>query len=916
MRKSLLPNALLSFLSLEDRVTPAIGGLDPTFATTGKVIEDQAPLGSFNVNDVAETPDGRIVVVGSFSALGSPTEMMVRVYTSAGALDTSFDTDGKAGIRFLPDATANSLANTVVVQPDGKILIAGFTTNSVGANKDFAIARLNPNGTFDTTFDTDGKRIIGFDNGGADSDVINDIALQADGKIVVAGYVQDSATDFDFGVARLNIDGSLDNTFSGDGRQTTFFDLGGTNVDKANAIAIQADGKILVGGVAEAGGAGNNFAIVRYLSTGATDAAFGTSGKLNFDFGTFGHDDTVESIALRPDGRILLAGTWDGGLADFAIAQLKTDGSFDDTFGGGKFAANSGKTNLTFGSGEFGDDEFAKDVVIDPAGRIVVAGYTDNDVASGPNNFAVARMKANGSGLDPTFDVDGRVQVDFGGDDKANAMLQQSDGRIVVVGTSATRLAVARLDAESADIGVTITSPFSQYSPGQAVTYTVTLSHFGTDTAEVVQPLVTLSGLGLTGIAYSSTVKAGTATGNTNGVGLPADLLRMESGSQVVYTITGTLPSTTLPGLFQATATFGAAGFFDPDLSDLSDTESDLIVAPPKLLASGPITGNATLFTPAGGLFGTPANQNLFPTGTARVASGDVNGDGVADIIAAAGPGFTSTLRVLDGKTNAQLVSFDVFEASFKGGLYVTSADMNFDGKAEVIVSPDLQGGPVVAVYDGSKLAAGTSGDAAQIFRFFGIDDGAFRGGARVAVGDVNNDNTPDILVAAGFGGGPRITFWNGSNVLVGSATQLANFFAFEDTLRNGAFITAGDMNGDGIAEVAFGGGPGGAPRVRIFTGNGILSSLPFVNVDTIPAATQIANFFAGPTERRGGVRLAMKDVDADGRADLVTGSGEGEAATARVFRASNILTNANPVADQTLSLFSDAVLLGGVFVG
>jgi hypothetical protein len=212
------------------------------------------------------------------------------------------------------------------------------------------------------------------------------------------------------------------------------------------------------------------------------------------------------------------------------------------------------------------------------------------------------------------------------------------------------------------------------------------------------------------------------------------------------------------------------------------------------------------------------------------------------------------------------------------------------------------------------KLAASLSGDAAQIIRFFGIDDPDFRGGARPAAGDVTGDGVPDLVVSAGFLGGPRITIWDGVSILAGTPGQVLNFFAFEDSLRNGAFVAAGDVTGDGRADVAFGGGPGGAPRVRVFGGAGLLAAEPFVNLDEVGGA-QLANFFAGNADLRGGVRLAMRDADGDGRADLVAGSGEGEPSRVRVYLGPNLLANPTPVPDQELDPFG-AVLADGVYVG
>jgi hypothetical protein len=187
---------------------------------------------------------------------------------------------------------------------------------------------------------------------------------------------------------------------------------------------------------------------------------------------------------------------------------------------------------------------------------------------------------------------------------------------------------------------------------------------------------------------------------------------------------------------------------------------------------------------------------------------------------------------------------------------------------------------------------------------FFAIDDVNFRGGIRPAVGDLNHDGTADLVVSAGFGGGPRIAGFNGAALATGRPVKLfADFFAFEPTLRNGAFISAGDLNGDGFADLVTAGGPGGGPRVQIFDGQ-TLATTGHRNV--------VANFFVGDPSDRSGVRVAMKDLDGDGTPDLVTGAGLGT--TVRGYLSMNLLTHANPIPDRTFDAFP--TFQGGIFVG
>jgi hypothetical protein len=336
----------------------------------------------------------------------------------------------------------------------------------------------------------------------------------------------------------------------------------------------------------------------------------------------------------------------------------------------------------------------------------------------------------------------------------------------------------------------------------------------------------------------------------------------------------------------------------------------------PQRYAAGAV-GGATLFDATGAkVFGvTPFPGNI----EARVAAADVTGDGRADLIVGAGPGRVSTLIVFDGVTQQPISQFDVFEAGFTGGVYVAAADLNGDGKAEIIVTPDQSGGPIVAIYDGARLTAGQTGQDAQLTRFFGIEDATFRGGARAAAADVSGDRVPDVAVSAGFGGGPRIALFDGARVLdpvTGTTTPpklRADFFAFEQTLRNGAFVAAGDVSGDGKADLVLGGGPNGGPRVRVASGAALLATA-FNSLDDAAAANvTVGNFFAGPDSNRGGVRVAVKDLDGDAKADVVTGLGAAGVPQVRAFAGSAITGGGTPTSVRDLDPFTNP---GVVYVG
>ena len=200
---------------------------------------------------------------------------------------------------------------------------------------------------------------------------------------------------------------------------------------------------------------------------------------------------------------------------------------------------------------------------------------------------------------------------------------------------------------------------------------------------------------------------------------------------------------------------------------------------------------------------------------------------------------------------------------------------------------------------------------------FYGIEDPDFRGGARTTVADVNGDGTPDLVVGAGFLGGPVVEIHDGAAVAAGDYAALigGGFYAFDGadalTLRNGVYLAAGDVTGDGFADLVVGGGPGGGPRVLVLDGKKLSSN------DLAGAyASPVANFFvAGNDADRGGVRVAAMDADGDGRADVVAASGEGSAPDVRVYFGRALGGAGEPAEFQDLDPFGGTPP-GGVFVG
>jgi uncharacterized delta-60 repeat protein len=379
-----------------------------------------------------------------------------RPMANPGDLDTSFGSGGKKTINF----GGTDDPRVVLVQPNGRIVVAG----GGAAASSFCVVRLRTNGTLDTTFGSGGKKVIDF---GGDDESVFGAALQADGKIVLAGD-----SHLKVAVARLKPNGALDASFEGDGKKV--FSWGA--LGRAQAVVVAPNGKILLAGFS--GPEGGNIQVARLKTNGLLDTTFGTGGKAAVDFGG---DDFGMAMARQADGRILVAGR--SSAAGAVVARLRATGTLDPDFdgdgrvtlpGGGSASAvlvqpdrnivvagnamgsgvmtvtrltPTGALDPTFGAGgtasiDFGSlADLAAGAALQPNGKIVVAGYTQAS-----EDVAVARLNANGS-PDATFGVAGKATVEFGVATFGNAVALQSNGRIVVAGqkTGNDDFAVARL---------------------------------------------------------------------------------------------------------------------------------------------------------------------------------------------------------------------------------------------------------------------------------------------------------------------------------------------------------------------------------------------------------------------------------------------------------------------------------------
>jgi hypothetical protein len=369
-----------------------------------------------------------------------------------------------------------------------------------------------------------------------------------------------------------------------------------------------------------------------------------------------------------------------------------------------------------------------------------------------------------------------------------------------------------------------------------------------------------------------------------------------------------------LPSGFDQTSPVPSPIMISAGDTNISGVNFDISI--PPLVVSGPANGTAMLYganPQEPGHYNSQPFTTISPFGdidiSIRTFVADVNGDGVPDIICVTGPGTPLRVAVVSGVGDTLLVPpFDPFGGNFMGGGYVTAADFQHSGRADFVVTPDQGGGPRVSIF-----ALNADGSVTTEANFYGIDDPNFRGGAVPAAGDINGDGTPDLIVAAGYGGGPRITIFDGTTLFDSSPTVMANFFAFPEdasTLRTGLCIAVGDVNGDGYADIIIGGSAGAGPRVEILSGQMIATG-------TISSAVNnpLANFFVGGnTNDRGGVTVATK-MTADGEANVVVGSGDGDPSSVRIYDANTITPNGEPTGFQMINPYGMA-LSDGVYVG
>jgi uncharacterized delta-60 repeat protein len=324
--------ALVFFFISSTLVSAAPGDLDPTFGIAGRALSSVGKVSFDQGRAAALQADGKIVVIGDSVGDGQfslePPNLTILRLNPDGSRDTSF------GINGLVVKRLRSFVNgaAVAIQPDGKIVVGGFVVQDVGPGfnkRAFLLVRLLSSGASDNSFGSGGQVISDLDP--AQNITLTSLALQIDGKIVAIGYSGTANSPLSLIAARYNADGLLDNSFDGDGKQIINVNPAG---NRANSVKIQADGKIIIGGsLRETTGTITDFLVVRLNTNGSLDNTFDGDGKLTTKIGT--STSAVNALSLQSDGKIVAAGNSNvGANRNIALTRYNGDGSLDSSFDG------------------------------------------------------------------------------------------------------------------------------------------------------------------------------------------------------------------------------------------------------------------------------------------------------------------------------------------------------------------------------------------------------------------------------------------------------------------------------------------------------------------------------------------------------------------------------------------------------
>ncbi|HJQ83652.1 MAG TPA: hypothetical protein VKA21_06230 [Candidatus Binatia bacterium] len=581
----------------------ASGMPDASFGTGGKTIVDLG--GDDGAFGVAVQPDGKIVLVGATLIAGNANFGVVRL-DGAGMLDPSFGTGGKAFVDFDGDDTAFAVAR----QSDGKIVIAGHSID-VDGNGNFAVARLETGGLPDGQFGSGGETFVEFDG----FDQAFGVVLQADGKIVVAGTTHLENGDSDFAVARLDGVGAPDPTFNGG---TVVVDVG--RFDEASAVRMQSDDKIVVAGFAS-DGTTSDFAVVRRLSNGTRDMAFGTNGTAVVDFGAA---DQAYGLALQSDGKAVAAGitTISAQNSNFAAARLDVGGLADGSFG------MSGKASVDLGGI---DEGYATAIQAD--GKIVVGGRTGpSDGAN--SDFAVVRLLAVG-GTTTTTTVPATTSTSVGS-------TTSTTGTSPTTSTTSTTLPPTTTTTTTMTTSTTAPVPTTTGTSAPGTTSTTGVA--STTTSTSAPATTSTTGASTTTASTSSTASSSTSTSSTPGS----------------TSTTGSAPTTTSTSAPGTTSTTGAASTTTTTSSSTSSSTSSPATTSTTVSTSSTVSSSTSTSSSPG----STSTTGSVPTTTSTSVPGTTSTTGSTSTTTTTTSSSTSSSTSSPGTTSTTVSTSSTVSSS------------------------------------------------------------------------------------------------------------------------------------------------------------------------------------------------------------------------------------------------------------
>jgi uncharacterized delta-60 repeat protein len=887
----------LSLEPLEDRTVPNTQGtLAPTLGTDGTVsVPLSNALPDETLSAIAVQPDGKIIAAGGVNSVGGTAgEFAVARFKTDGSLDTSFGTGGSTltNLITLPPGSANSTAaRAVTIQPDGKIVLAGSYSVGGGLGH-FALVRYNTDGSLDASFGTGGIVTTTVDG----NDFATAVAVQSDGKLVVVGGAGPAGSlASDFAVLRYNTNGTLDGSFGTGGKVETPAPSGTDAA--ANAVLIQPDGKIVVGGHTSTSGSDFHFAVLRYNTNGSLDGSFGSGGEVFDNFGGSFSLEDVRGLALQADGKIVAAGSVKDSVTDreaLALARYDPNGSLDKTFNG------TGRTTLNLN----GANDAAAAVTIQANGKIVVAG---NDGAS----FLIAQYNADGT-LDTAFGSAGTAtqKLTPKGNDSASDLAIQTDGTIVVAGTagegtSSSTFALAEYVGIGQDTAnVSLASNLNPAPAGTDVTLTANYAPSIAGHSQVTGAVTFMDGS--SPIGSPQTLAGGVASVTTASLSLGNHTITaVYSGdgnykgstttlvpNQVVDPVRILTPSTTLLSTSAAQTRFGGEVTFTAHVSGIGDVPTGSVkfvnattgaalgvvaldasgaasfststlagrstiraeysgdktyqsskgtvtqtVAAKPIVATSSAGGTVSVYDPVTGtLLGQMTPFGAYAS-VVKVATGDVNGDGYADLIMMVDRGsLNGQVLILSGRDASTLAQYQI---GYPGEMNLAVGDVNGDGNADVILSTATN-------FDYVAVYSGVTQNVIANYQVFG----GLTTGVSLAVGDFDGDGKTEVLAgtATQYGGAVLVNGMTGR--------RLATYILPVGT--NGVSVAMGDFLGSGHAEVAIG-------TLSAISGVG-----PVVGVYDAASESLITGFAAYPGQSSG-VRLASVDRNGDGHDEIVT---------------------------------------------